>query len=46
MERDEEVLIELEGSGQLHHDLPHTLQELREDWTGLLLFHHRMPTSR
>lgn len=31
VEGDEEVLVELEGRGKLHHDLPHTVQELCED---------------
>ena len=31
MKGDQELLIELEGRGELDHHLPHTLQELGED---------------
>ena len=31
VESDQELLIELEGCGELDHHLPHTLQELGED---------------
>ena len=31
MEGDEELLVELAGRGELHHHLPHTLQELRQN---------------
>lgn len=33
---DEEPLIELEGTGELLHQLPHTLKELIDDWRYLL----------
>ena len=44
VERNQEVLVELEGGGHLHHHLPHALQELGEDGAGFLLLYHRMAT--
>ena len=44
VERNQEVLVELEGGGHLHHHLPHALQELGEDGAGFLLLHHHMAT--
>ncbi len=35
VDRDQELLIELEGGGELDHRLPHTVQELSEDWGEL-----------
>ena len=35
MQGEQEVLVELEGGGELEHHLPHTLQELREDGRGV-----------
>ena len=31
VESDQELLVELEGRGELNHHLPHTLKELGED---------------
>ena len=44
MQRKQEVLVELEGSGELHHDLPHTLQELGEDGGGVPGVSGQVPT--
>lgn len=35
VESDQELLVELEGRWELDHHLPHTLQELGEDWGRL-----------
>ena len=45
VEGDQKVFVELEGGGELLSHLPHTVQELSEDWRRLLLLHHCVSTS-